>query len=253
MEELTLLLLAIFLACLLFYLVFSGVQSYQSLKELQGAKRVLFVTSHPDDEVMFFGPTILGLARRCEVFLLCMSPGREPGHTRKRELFASCKALGIPDSNVTLIRHTKLKDDPTVRWREELVSDIILRQVASLSIDTCVSFDRHGVSGHRNHISLYYALACLAMEDRQRSVFCLTSVNLLRKYSSVVDVPMSFLVCPRVYLAGLGQWCQLQRAMMQHWSQYTWFRRLYMLFSRYTLINTLEPLTRPGAADKKDS
>ena len=30
---------------------------------------------------------------------------------------------------MTLIRHTKLKDDPTVRWREELVSDIILRQV----------------------------------------------------------------------------------------------------------------------------
>ena len=49
--------------------------------------------------------------------------------------------------------------------------------MASLSIDTCVTFDRHGVSGHRNHISLYYALACLAMEDRERSVFCLTSVN----------------------------------------------------------------------------
>ena len=32
-------------------------------------------------------------------------------------------------SNVILMRHTKLKDDPTVRWREELVSDIILRQV----------------------------------------------------------------------------------------------------------------------------
>merc|ERR1712071_140657 len=55
------------------------------------------------------------------------------------------------------MRHTKLKDDPSVRWREELVSDIILRQVASLSIDTCITFDRHGVSGHRNHISLYYA------------------------------------------------------------------------------------------------
>ena len=33
------------------------------------------------------------------------------------------------NSNVILMRHTKLKDDPTVRWREELVSDIILRQV----------------------------------------------------------------------------------------------------------------------------
>lgn len=251
MEDLTLLLLAIFLACLVFYLVFSGVQGYRSLKELQGARRVLFVTSHPDDEVMFFGPTILGLVRRCEVYLLCMSPGRETGHQRKRELFASCKLLGIKDSNVILMRHSKLKDDPAVRWREELVSDIILRQVASLSIDTCVTFDRHGVSGHRNHISLYYALACLAMEDSQRAVFTLTSVNLLRKYSGVVDVPMSFLVCPRVYLAGLSQWLQLQRAMMAHWSQYTWFRRLYMVFSRYTLINTLEPMTRPGEAKKE--
>lgn len=250
MEDLTLLLLTIFLACLAFYLVLSAVQSSRGLKQLAGARRVLFVTSHPDDEVMFFGPTILGLVRRCEVFLLCMSPGREAGHTRKRELFASCKLLGIPDSNVILMRHSKLKDDPTVRWREELVSDIILRQVASLSIDTCVTFDRYGVSGHRNHISLYYALACLAMEDRHRSVFCLTSVNLLRKYSGVVDVPMSFLVCPRVYLAGLVEWVTLQRAMAAHWSQYTWFRCLYMLFSRYTLINTLEPMSRPGGKEK---
>ena len=99
------------------------------------------------------------------------------------------------------------------------IDHIFNLQVASLSIDTCVTFDRHGVSGHRNHISLYYALACLAMEDRERSVFCLTSVNLLRKYSGVVDVPMTFLVCPTVYLAGLAQWFQLQRAMMAHWSQ----------------------------------
>ena len=37
------------------------------------------------------------------------------------------------------MRHTKLKDDPTVRWREELVSDIILRQVltniSSIDVD----------------------------------------------------------------------------------------------------------------------
>ena len=108
----------------------------------------------------------------------------------------------------------------SVHWTLHLSQKAIKAfQVASLSIDTCVTFDRHGVSGHRNHISLYYALACLAMEDRERSVFCLTSVNLLRKYSSVVDVPMSFLVCPTVYLAGLAQWFQLQRAMMAHWSQ----------------------------------
>ena len=99
MEELTVLLFAIFIACLLFYLVFSGVQSYQSVKELQGAKRVLIITSHPDDEVMFFGPTILGLVRRCEVFLLCMSPGLSLRvHSRSDyDPVFSCPGSSIPD------------------------------------------------------------------------------------------------------------------------------------------------------------
>ena len=51
-----------------------------------------------------------------------------------------------------------------LRWREELVSEIVLRHVAALAIDTVLTFDRHGVSGHKNHMSLYYAMACLAIE-----------------------------------------------------------------------------------------
>lgn len=40
-------------------------------------KRVLIVTAHPDDEAMFFGPTILSLTKRndCDVYLLCLSNG----------------------------------------------------------------------------------------------------------------------------------------------------------------------------------
>lgn len=40
-------------------------------------RRVLIVTAHPDDECMFFGPTILSLAKRpnCTVYLLCLSNG----------------------------------------------------------------------------------------------------------------------------------------------------------------------------------
>jgi len=246
MEDLTLILFSILICCLVFYLFFSSFNSYQSLKELKDARRVLIVTSHPDDEVMFFGPTILGLLRSgvTEVFLLCMSPGREPGPNRKYELYSSVSKLGLEASKIIVIRHSKLRDDPALRWREELVSDIISRHTATLHIDTIITFDRHGVSGHRNHVALYYAVACLAMEVRDVSVFCLSTVNLLRKYSSVVDVPMSFLLCPTVYLVGLRQWWQIQKAMMAHWSQYTWFRILYMMFSRYTLLNTLEPLSR---------
>ena len=32
------------------------------------------------------------------------------------------------------------------------------------------------------------------------------------------------------------------RAMREHASQYVWYRRLYVLFSRYVFVNTLERL-----------
>ena len=60
---------------------------------------------------MFFGPTILGLLR-CPytmVYLLCLSPGREPGHTRKQELYTAVGRLGLQADRVIVIRHTKLR------------------------------------------------------------------------------------------------------------------------------------------------
>lgn len=42
-----------------------------------GAKRVLIVIAHPDDECMFFGPTIFRLCEQgAEVYLLCLSNGK---------------------------------------------------------------------------------------------------------------------------------------------------------------------------------
>jgi len=71
-------------------------------------KRVLLVTSHPDDETMFFGPTLVQLNRRPEtqVRLLCLSTGnfQKRGLERKRELYDACKQLGIKEENVTLLK-----------------------------------------------------------------------------------------------------------------------------------------------------
>jgi len=246
MEELTLLLISIFSSCFAFYIVISHIYSRPSQRQFNKSTRALIVTSHPDDEVMFFGPTILGLLEAgCEVFLLVFSPGREPGHRRKHELYSSCEVLGIPSSNIILVRHSKLKDDPHVRWREELVSNIISRHVSSLVIDTVITFDRRGVSGHKNHIALFYGVACMSLDNDTCHVYSLATVNMMRKYSSVLDVPMSFLLCPTVFVTSLAQWWTIQRAMTCHYSQYTWFRKLYMVFSRYTLINTLELTSKP--------
>lgn len=41
-------------------------------------KRVIFIVAHPDDEVMFFGPTIMRLREACDIYLICLSDGEWP-------------------------------------------------------------------------------------------------------------------------------------------------------------------------------
>merc|ERR1712080_719635 len=72
--------------------------------------------------------------------------------------------------------------------------------------------------------------------------FTLRSVDVSRKYSSLLDVPMSFLLASIVYTASVKDWCLLHKAMAAHHSQNVWFRKLYMLFSRYILINTFDQI-----------
>lgn len=253
MDDLTLILGAIFGFCCTFYLFAAYVKPYAKYKSTMKGKRVLLVTSHPDDEVMFFGPTILSLIPQqdVELFILCMSTGdyEKKGKKRKTELYKATEILGIPKGNITLLKYSKLKDDPRMRWREELVSEVILHHVEVNLIDVILTFDRHGVSGHKNHCSLYNAMAFLSLESRlpaKTSVYTLRSVNFLRKYVGIIDVPMSFLLSPTAFIASLKDWWTLQRAMAAHYSQYVWYRKLYMMLSRYILINTYDQMNIPA-------
>lgn len=217
--------------------------------QLRSVKRVLFVIAHPDDECMFFGPTIISLAQRhdCQMFLLCLSEGnyRKEGKLRKSELWKSCNILGIPESHITLFRCSHLPDDPTIQWREDVVANIILNHVESLSIDTVITFDKGGVSRHLNHSSIFYAAAYLCME-RKLPPYCrayaLESICLVRKYSALLDVPISYLLSSYWYIISLRDRDIILSAMEAHASQYVWFRKLYMIFSRYSLMNTLKEI-----------
>ncbi len=53
-----------------------------------------------------------------------------------------------------------------MRWREELVSEVVLHSAAANDVDAIVTFDRGGVSGHRNHSSLHGAVTLLCLERR---------------------------------------------------------------------------------------
>lgn len=65
--------------CLSLYLILSNLNTLKrSSKGIKSKQRILFVTSHPDDECMFFAPAILNLTRQPDktVFLLCLSCGK---------------------------------------------------------------------------------------------------------------------------------------------------------------------------------
>lgn len=66
--------------CLIAYRVIfqKWAKRYRQPVQFPQCKRALIVTAHPDDECMFFGPTILSLTQRtdCHVYLLCLSNGK---------------------------------------------------------------------------------------------------------------------------------------------------------------------------------
>lgn len=211
--------------------------------------RTLLVIAHPDDEAMFFAPTLLGLARlRHQVFLLCFSAGNyyNQGEIRKKELLQSCDVLGIPPTNVMIIDSRDFPDDPDVQWDTQHVASVLLQHIEANDINLVVTFDAGGVSGHRNHVALHVAVRTLHLEGKLPQgcmVLILQSVNVLRKYISLLDLPFTLLHAGDVlFMLTSKEVTQAKRAMSCHRSQLLWFRRLHVIFSRYLRINSLHAL-----------
>ncbi|XP_037664018.1 N-acetylglucosaminyl-phosphatidylinositol de-N-acetylase isoform X2 [Choloepus didactylus] len=171
---------------------------------LGAGSRTLLVIAHPDDEAMFFAPTVLGLARlRHQVSLLCFSAGNyyNQGEIRKKELLQSCDVLGIPPSSVTIIDNRCFPDDPSVQWDTGHVASTLLQHIGANGINLVVTFDAGGVSGHVNHVALYAAARSLHAGGKLPegcSVLTLQSVGLARKYLWPLDLPVSLLHAPDV-------------------------------------------------------
>lgn len=217
------------------------------------AARAVFVIAHPDDECMFFAPSIITLLKKnISVQLLCLSSGNyyNQGAQRKNELLDSAATLGIAASQVFMIDHKELQDDPKAEWSISLTSSVILKHIHRHSINVVLTFDGSGVSGHANHIAIYKALSHLAVTGKipqDCNVMVLKTISIFRKYLSILELPISWLIpCDLSCILDLEEYNQAKRAMFCHRSQLLWFRHLYILFSRYMLINTFQaiPISR---------
>lgn len=110
-----------------------------------------------------------------------------------------------------------------------------------------ITFDSYGVSGHCNHRDVYFGVRKFLLDFQQSNIEAweLVSTNILRKYSGPVDIWLSG------YMAsckpGGEVLCLINEyprksflAMAQHMSQWVWFRKLFVSFSSYTYVNTLQ-------------
>lgn len=121
-------------------------------------KEVLIIIAHPDDEAMFFLPTINFLIKNnFKIRLLCLTNGNYYGlgKTREKEFEKVCKLLKIED--IKLIDNPLIQDNFKEKWKEEAVektlSDYFQEENNLEKIGNIITFDERGVTNHPNHIS----------------------------------------------------------------------------------------------------
>ncbi|KAL2929138.1 putative N-acetylglucosaminyl-phosphatidylinositol de-N-acetylase [Bienertia sinuspersici] len=138
---------------------------------------VLFIIAHPDDESMFFTPTINHLASRGNnVHILCLSTGNADGmgDIRKDELYKACAMLKVPREQVAILDHPELQDGFGKVWNHTLIAKIVEDSISSHGIDLIWSF---------------WPLKLL-LDSQQHNIEAweLDSINMLRKYSGHIDI-----------------------------------------------------------------
>jgi len=242
-------------------------------------KRILLLIAHPDDEAMFFAPTLLALTQPQlgnHVEILCLSSGDADGlgDIRKKELVKSGLQLGIGSKDdIRVIEDRNFPDSMTVTWHPRLISNLLTtvfapkmtsissREAPQATIDTIITFDADGISSHPNHKSLHDGAHAFlkALMHRHSAWECpiklytLTTTSILRKYLSVLDAPASIIGAiltkkdhadfptPLLFVNTPREYSRAQRAMVTaHESQMRWFRWGWITMARYMVINDLK-------------
>lgn len=205
--------------------------------------KTLIVIAHPDDESMFFGPTIIRLKNQAKnLLIVSLSRGDYygDGDVRTLELAAAAQVFGIDD--VCIIDDPRLMDG--ANWDLNVIQELIEPIVQNEKVKNVITFDDYGVSGHSNHRSVHRSLKLLPDTVQ---VYYLESVSIFRKYLAVIDVLITIFLHslrPRnssIQLASVAETTTIMTALGKHSSQMVWFRKLYMMFSRYMIVNTLVP------------
>ena len=253
-------------------------------------KKVMLVISHPDDEAMFFGPTLESLKKTTnvitttKVFCICLSNGNASGlgQTRAKELKKSTLEVFKLDGCV-IADSEDLQDGMENAWPLEEIANVVHECVQHYSPDVILTFDERGVSKHPNHVQTHRGVMRFIVEaklgaipnaeyteENVPEVWVLETMPFYRTFMGAMDYWASVITTTTrkkkgskntsnessnsnssSLAAGASStssssvmFCSrnpslVLEAMRTHATQWVWYRKLYVAFSRYSLLNTL--------------
>lgn len=205
-----------------FVLFLRNVKRMKCISDTLPRAKSLLLVAHPDDESMFFAPTLLQLRRK--VIILCLSNGGYygKGAIRISEMKSLCAYLNVK----TII----LGFQDNENWNPDIINILLETFHRLYRFKYIYTFDSKGVSGHKNHISCHIGAKRFS-EKANIPAFYLKTKSLASKYC------IDFCVSKIAAYTNLMDMLLPVRMMLFHRSQLTWYRFIYMFTSNYTQYN----------------
>jgi N-acetylglucosaminylphosphatidylinositol deacetylase len=233
---------------------------------------LLLVIAHPDDESMFFAPTVVAAVHSgARVHVLSLTDGAGGGcpRVRARELAEAVAALGARPADARVAAVRGVRDGLREVWDGAAAAAAVSAAAARARARAVVTFDARGVTGHANPVAAAAAARAARAADPGASwaLWELRSAPLWRRFLG----PLGDGGCARrgggrapweqgegtrgdvvarpgddVVVRGRGL-CPCARAhagMRAHASQYVWFRRLWVVFATLSYVNVLRCIER---------
>ena len=212
-------------------------------KELNKTKSILLIIAHPDDEILYWTPTIKELkSLNLKLKILCLSNGnnKNNGEKRTEEFKKVSKYLKLEDNEI--INDIELQNSKKKYWDEKIVSEKISFFLnENKDIETILTFDEDGIINHPNHISCYNGLVYYIknhrddIKDKGINIYLLDSFNYLFQYTHFIP----FIV---FYFREFGffsyHFFTSYKIMKMYKSQFNWKRKLHVIFSAYSYYNS---------------